>query len=105
MNKEVVAHTYSGILLSLWKEQIWVCSSGMDESKAYYTKWSKSEREKQLLFINAYLWNLEKWYWWAYLKDRNRDAGIENRFVDMVKGERMVGWTEGVALTNVYYFV
>ena len=22
----------------------------------------KSEREKQLLYINAYMWNLEKWY-------------------------------------------
>ena len=23
---------------------------------------SKSEREKQISFINAYMWNLEKWY-------------------------------------------
>ena len=22
----------------------------------------KSEREKQILYINAYMWNLEKWY-------------------------------------------
>ena len=23
---------------------------------------SKSEREKQIPYINAYMWNLEKWY-------------------------------------------
>ena len=26
-----------------------------------YTKWSMSEREKQILHINTYIWNLEKW--------------------------------------------
>ena len=30
--------------------------------KVCHTQWSKSEREKQILFINAYIWNLEKWY-------------------------------------------
>ena len=25
------------------------------------TEWSKSERERQVLYINAYLWNLERW--------------------------------------------
>ena len=27
-----------------------------------YTERSQSEREKQILYINAYKWNLEKWY-------------------------------------------
>ena len=26
------------------------------------TQWSKSEREKQISYINAYMWNLEKLY-------------------------------------------
>ena len=26
------------------------------------TESSKSEREKQILYINVYLWTLEKWY-------------------------------------------
>ena len=30
----------------------------MDLETAY--SWNKSEREKQILFINAYMWNLEK---------------------------------------------
>ena len=35
------------------KEQIWVSCSEVDESIACYTEWSKSEREKQILYINA----------------------------------------------------
>ena len=27
----------------------------------YYTKWSKSERENQLSYINTYIWNLDCW--------------------------------------------
>ena len=35
-----------GLLLSHKKEQIWVSSNEVDESRAYYTEWSKSERER-----------------------------------------------------------
>ena len=55
-----VAHKYSGILLSHKKECSWVSSSEMDEPGAYYTELSKSEREKQVSYINTYIWNLEK---------------------------------------------
>ena len=34
--------------------------SEVDEPRACYTEWSKSEREKQLSCINTYTWNLEK---------------------------------------------
>ena len=44
-------------------------------------EWSKSEREKQIPYINACIWNLEKWYWWTYLQDRNRDTDVENGLV------------------------
>ena len=40
---------------------------------------SESEREKQIEYINRYMWNLEKWYKWTYLQSRNRDADIENK--------------------------
>ena len=39
----------------------------------------KSEREKQISYIDAYIQNLEKWYRSTYLQGRNRDADIENR--------------------------
>ena len=34
----------------------------MDGPRVCHTVWSKSEREKQISYINAYVWNLEKWY-------------------------------------------
>ena len=60
MDKEDVICIYNGILLSHKKEWIWVHSSEIDEPRAYDTEWIKSEREKLMLHINAYIWNLEK---------------------------------------------
>ena len=86
--KEAVVHIYNGILLSYKKEQFWVSSNEMDEPKVYHIEWGKSEREKQISYINTYIWNLERWYWWTYLQGRNRDADIENRLVNtMGEGE------------------
>ena len=61
MDKELVVHLYKEILLSHKKEQIWVSCSEVDEPRTSYTEWSKSE--KQVLYINAYIWNLDKCYW------------------------------------------
>ena len=49
------------------------------ESRAYYTEWSKSEGERQIAYINAYIWNLEKWYWWSYMQGSKGDTDIKNR--------------------------
>ena len=38
-------HTYNGILLSHKKEHIWIYSNEVDETRAYYTEWAKSERQ------------------------------------------------------------
>ena len=38
-------------------------SNNVGEHRAYYTERSKSKREKQILHINSYIWNLEGWYW------------------------------------------
>ena len=45
MSKEDVVHMHNGILLSYKKELIWVSYDELDEPRAYYTEWSKSERE------------------------------------------------------------
>ena len=34
-------------------------------------------------YTNAYIWNLERWSWWNYLEDSNRDTDTENRLRDM----------------------
>ena len=59
MDKKIVAHIHNGLSLSYKKERIWVSSNEVDQSTAYYTEGSKSERERQILFINAYKWDLE----------------------------------------------
>ena len=60
MDKEVVVHIHNGILLSYKKEHIWVSSNEMDEIGACYTELIKSEREKPIWYINAYIQNLER---------------------------------------------
>ena len=57
-------------------------SNEVDEPGAYSTQWRKSEREKQITYIKAYIWHLERWYWWTYLQGNNEDATTENRIVD-----------------------
>ena len=42
-------------------------------------------REKQILYINAYIWNLEKWYRQTYLQGRNRDTDIEKGLMYRVR--------------------
>ena len=51
----------------------------VDEPRAYCTEWTKSERERQILYINACVQNLEEWYWWACFLDRKGVPDIENR--------------------------
>ena len=78
------------------KKWIWGGSSEVDELRTYYTEWGKSKREKQISYINAYIWNLERWYWWTYLQGRNRDVDIENRLVDTIgEGEGGKNWESG----------
>ena len=55
-----MGHIHNGILLNCKNEYIWVSSNEMDEP-LYYTQWSKSERGRQILYINTYIQNLEIW--------------------------------------------
>ena len=50
MDKEDVACIHNGILLSHKKEWNNAICSNMDGPKDYRTKWSKSERERQILY-------------------------------------------------------
>ena len=44
------------------KDPNWVMCSDVDKPRVYPIEQSKTEREKQISYINAYMWNLEKWY-------------------------------------------
>ena len=54
-----MVHIYNGILLSHKKEQNNATCSNMDAPRDYHTKWSKSEREKQIPYDITYMWNLK----------------------------------------------
>ena len=43
------------------------------------------------MYINAYMWNLKRWYWWTYLQGSNGDADLENRLMDKGGGEEGQG--------------
>ena len=90
MDKEVVVQIYNRMLFSYNKEHIWVSSNEVDEPRAYYTEWSKSERERQMLYINTYIWNLERWSQQSYRQGSKGDIGVKNRLLDSV-GEGEVG--------------
>ena len=60
MDKEDVVHIYNGILLCLKKERNWVIFRDADGPRDLNRM--KSEKEKQISYINAYMWNPEKWY-------------------------------------------
>ena len=68
----------------------WNCAiySNVDGPKDCNTQWSKSE--KQILYNNACMWNLEKWCRQSYLQSWNRHADVENKCKD-TKGERGTG--------------
>ena len=91
MDKEDVVRIYNGILLSHKKEQNWVICRDVDGSRDCHIERSKSEREEQISYINAYMWNPEKWYRWTGLQGRNRDTDVENKRMDTGGGEAAVG--------------
>ena len=78
-----------------------VSSTKEDEPRVYYTELRKSEREKQILYTNTYIWNLERWCWWTYSQGSNSDADIVNRLVD-TGGWEGEGGTSGESSMETY---
>ena len=92
LDKEAVVYTYNEILLSHKKERIWVSSNEVAGPTAYCTDWSKSEREISVSYTEAYIWNLERWYWWINFQDSNGETDMENRPMNMAGREGGRGW-------------
>ena len=60
------------------KECIWVSSNEVDEPGDYYTECNKKDR--QILYINSYIWNVERWYWQSRMQGSKGDT--KNRLLD-----------------------
>ena len=56
-----MVHIYNWILLSHKKEWNSAICSNMDGPRDYYTKWSKSGRERPVSYDLPYMWNLRKY--------------------------------------------
>ena len=60
MGKEDAVHIYDRLLLTHKKRSEIGSFVAMWMNLESYTV--KSEKEKQIPYVNAYMWNLEKWY-------------------------------------------
>ena len=83
-------------------------SLDVDGSRDCHTEWSKSEREKQISYINACMWNLEKWYRWTVLQGRSWDTDVENKHMDTKGGklqwrgeDGVLNWVTGIDMYSV----
>ena len=105
MDKDDVVRIYRGIWLSQRKEQNCPICRDADGPRDCHTEWSESEREKQMVNINVYMWTLEKWYRWIYLQSRNRDSQVENKHMDTKREVGEVGWIGRLELTYIHYYI
>ena len=66
-------------------------------------EWNKSERERQLLYINIYMWNLERWYWQSFMQGSKEETDVENRLLDSVGGEGRTIWENSIETDTLLY--
>ena len=84
-------YIYNGILLSHKREWNNAMCSNLDGPRDDHTKWSKSNRGRQISYNNTNIWNLKKEYKWTYLKNRSRITEVKNKFViTRGKGDREI---------------
>ena len=63
---------------------------GVTKSRTRLRDWT------ELNWLNAYIQNLEKWYWRIYLWGSNGETDIQNRLTDMRRREERVRYMERV---------
>ena len=55
----------------------------MDGPRDCHTEWSKSDRERQVSYNIAYVWNLKNWYKWSYLQNGNRVTDVKKQSYEL----------------------
>ena len=51
----------------------------------------QNEVSQKNKYMNAYMWNLEKWYRPSYLQSRNRDTDVGGKHMGTKRGKLRVG--------------
>ena len=93
MDKKAVVYTHNGILHGHEKECIWISSNEVDETGAYYTEWSESERKTPIEYIKAYIYGIYKDGNNDPICETARDTDVKNKLLDSVgEGERGMLW-------------
>ena len=64
----------------------------MDGTRDYHTKWSKSDRERQILYYIPYMWNLQN-NTSEFIDKKNRLTDMENKLL-VTKRLRWEGKTD-----------
>ena len=59
IDKEDLVYIHNGILLSHKNDWNNAICNNMDGPRDYHTKWSKSEKERQIVYDIIYMWNLK----------------------------------------------
>ena len=72
----------------------------MNGPRDSHTDWSKSDREKQISYDIACMWNLKKGYKWTYLQNTSRVTDAENKLT--VSGGR-INWENEIDIS--YYYI
>ena len=74
------------------------------QTKLFFpNKWKFPWKKVRLKDINAYVWNLERWYWWNYLQGSNEDTDIENILRETAgRGEEGKGGIYGQSNMETY---
>ena len=63
---------------------------------------NQKKEKKKTLYINTFMWNLEKWYTWTYLQGRKTDRHREQpygQYPDLSSQVRGINWETG---TDIY---
>ena len=73
----------------------------MNGLRDYCTKWSQSDRERQLLYDITYAWNLKNN---TNGLTKQKQTHIENKRM-VTKGEGREGWIRSVGLTDTHHCI
>ena len=102
MDKEDVVHIYSGILFSYKRKKFESTEVRWMNLEPVIQNEVSQKEKKQIMCINPYIWNLEKWNQWTYLQHKNRDVDVDNRLVDTVREEEgEMNWESSIDIQNI----
>ena len=96
-----ISMEYYSAIKKEWNNAI--CGSNMDRLRDYHTKWSQSDRERQISYDITYMWNLKNWYKWTYLQKRNRHRH-RKQIYDYQRGKGGEGYIRRLGLTDTHYY-